>query len=429
MFFTMKVQGLVRGIAHALSGNLIAAILAFASTALYSRYLGAAEFGTLVLLQSYVFVFCALANPQSWQALIKFGAEHKNSNNLLYQAVVFVCAIQDIIYACLGAIIAYFLSPYFISYFNLSATLAEPLQLFCLVIFFSQIGLGIGVLRLAGKFSTVALQVVFAAMINFAVALATIYYKLAISDILFLLTLSMSLGAILLIFLGLYSLKNQVGTFTLKGITSKNFNWKDVVRFNIYTHFTNVADIPVKFLDTIFVGALLTVEAAGVYKIIRQLGTIIDKFTGPVAQVLFPEFSKLLADKQYAQASRLIFKVTSVVMAVAVPFAIVLSLSAVYWLPLIFGQYMSDYVIQLGVFFIIQALTVSFMGIHPLFVALGFVREQLWLTVFLNIAFILCTYVFSAYIALFGVIIALAIQYAGTIGIKLFLIKRTLKTS
>ncbi|WP_057830664.1 lipopolysaccharide biosynthesis protein [Colwellia sp. TT2012] len=426
MVLEAKMRGLLKAISHALSGNLLAALFAFASTALYSRYLEGSDFGVLVLLQSYILVFAALANPQSWQGLIKFGAKYKDSDLDSFHSVVSICAIQDFIYALLGAILAVILAPFYVVFFELPGYLTRYLQLFSVVVFFSQIGLGIGVLRLAGKFSYVALHAVFAAALNLVVALAASYFSLSLAEIITFMTLSMSIGALSLIALGLFSLKRQFISFDSIPLFKGTFDWRNVVKFNSYTHFTNMADIPVRLLDTILVGALLSVESAGVYKIIRQLGTIIDKFTGPVGQVLFPEFSMLLANNQLRKATALSSKVTLVVMAVSVPFSLLLAFTSSYWLPLVFGDYMSAYVWQLGVFFVLQAVTVSFMSIHPLFVALGFVKQQLWLTISLNVTFIVCTYYFSQYWALFGIILALAVQYFGTISVKLFMIKRTL---
>jgi len=426
MALDVKMRGLFRAISHALSGNLLAAIFAFASTAIYSRYLESTDFGTLVLLQSYVLVFSALANPQSWQGLIKFGAEYQGSDLDSFHSVVSICAIQDFIYALIAAILAVMLAPYYIAFFELPNYLTGYLRLFCLVVFFSQIGLGIGVLRLAGKFSYVALHAVFAAGLNLLVALSASHFYFSIAEITVFMTMSMSIGALSLIVLGFASLEGKNVFFSNITLLKSTFDWKKVAKFNSYTHLTNVADVPVRLLDTILVGALLTIESAGVYKIIRQLGTIIDKFTGPVGQVLFPEFSKLLANNQLRKATDLSSRVSLMVMAISVPFALVLALSSSYWLPIVFGEYMSTYVWQLGVFFVLQAVTVSFMSIHPLFVALGFVKQQLWLTISLNITFIVCAYLFSQYWALFGIILALAVQYFGTISIKLFMIKRTL---
>jgi O-antigen/teichoic acid export membrane protein len=426
MALDVKMRGLLRAISHALSGNLLAAIFAFASTALYSRYLESTDFGVLVLLQSYVLVFSALSNPQSWQGLIKFGAEYKDNDIDFFHSVVSICAIQDFFYAFIGGIFALLLAPYYVTFFELPDYLTDYLQFFCLVVFFSQIGLGIGVLRLAGKFSYVALHAVFAAGLNLTVAIAASFFSLSLAEIVVFMTISMSIGALSLIALGLFSLKRQFLSFDSIALLKATFDWQNVVKFNSYTHFTNMADIPVRLLDTILVGALLTVESAGVYKIIRQLGTIIDKFTGPVGQVLFPEFSMLLANNQLRKATDLSSRVTLMVMAISLPFALLLALTSFYWLPLVFGEYMSTYVWQLGVFFVLQAVTVSFMSIHPLFVALGFVKQQLWLTISLNITFIVCAYFFSQYWALFGIILALAVQYFGTISVKLFMITRTL---
>ena len=56
-------------------GNMLASLLGFASLALTARALGVERFGFLVLITTYVAIVDNLVNFQSWQAIIKYGAD------------------------------------------------------------------------------------------------------------------------------------------------------------------------------------------------------------------------------------------------------------------------------------------------------------------------------------------------------------------
>ena len=61
---------------------------------------------------------------------------------------------------------------------------------------------------------------------------------------------------------------------------------KEFSRFNLTAHMTPLADISVKQLDNILVGAVVSVGAAGAYRVIKQIATISTRLTSPLNQVL-----------------------------------------------------------------------------------------------------------------------------------------------
>src|SRR3546814_17236584 len=62
-------------IAHLMSGNLASGLISLAAIALTARALGPASYGILALAIAYVRVVERLVTFQSWQPLIKYGAE------------------------------------------------------------------------------------------------------------------------------------------------------------------------------------------------------------------------------------------------------------------------------------------------------------------------------------------------------------------
>ena len=64
-----------------LSGNMIAWILGLITFAITARILGPTQFGIFVLITTYVTIVDKILNFQSWQALIKYGAEVLEKKN------------------------------------------------------------------------------------------------------------------------------------------------------------------------------------------------------------------------------------------------------------------------------------------------------------------------------------------------------------
>ena len=62
-------------IGHLMSGNLIGAVVGVVGFVVTARALGPADYGVLALTYSYVRIVGTLVGFQSWQPLIKYGAQ------------------------------------------------------------------------------------------------------------------------------------------------------------------------------------------------------------------------------------------------------------------------------------------------------------------------------------------------------------------
>ncbi len=101
------LRHLLKNAGTLLSGNVTAAILGFISLSIAARALGRSQLGVLALIQAYVMVVDRLVNFQSWQALIKYGAEsmvQKDSGKLA--GFVKLSTILDASSALIGSGIA-----------------------------------------------------------------------------------------------------------------------------------------------------------------------------------------------------------------------------------------------------------------------------------------------------------------------------------
>lgn len=403
-----------------LGGNLSASILNFFSVAIAIKALGIELFGVATLLQAYILVFSLCFNPQAWQGLIKYFNIEKNK-----KVIIKLTLRYDLICALVGTIVAVLFTDIYTKFFNLSEY-SELIKWCTLYVFINQTSVAIGVLRYTERYRTLAMQSVISALLFFILAWLGQWYEFGVEYFVGTYLVSLSIG---IIYIQLCSCNYVFRYFTNK--TNKNQtisrdNKKSYNRFNYGVHLTALADIPVKQLDTILVGAVVSVGAAGAYRVIKQIATVTTKVTGPLNQVLYPEINNLLANKAFEKIKIAMLKL---ILLLAFPsFFLVLfaSLTINYWVPLVFTYELLMYKWQIITFLIIHAAATAFTPIHPVFLALGYVKKLFYITLVSNIILCISIIFLGPKVELWGVLIAIFLQYLLTVLWKLPLILKKL---
>ena len=148
-----------------LAGNLSASVCDIVTLILTARLLGVESFGVLVLIQTCVRITDALTNFQSWQAIIKFGADAMTMpDKSNFAKLIKFGTFLDAASSSLGAVVSvgvFFVVARWQAWGTDISTLALA---YGLSIVFNIIGTPKAILRLFGKFRTLAVA-------QFAVAL------------------------------------------------------------------------------------------------------------------------------------------------------------------------------------------------------------------------------------------------------------------
>nr|WP_246239991.1 lipopolysaccharide biosynthesis protein [Pseudoalteromonas caenipelagi] len=401
-----------------LGGNLSASVLNFLSVAVALKALGVESFGAVTLLQSYILVISLCFNPQAWQGLIRYLHLEKDKASLIKLTLYY-----DFLCAVLGTLLAVCLTDLYLSFFDLSEY-SHLLKYSSLYILVNQTSVAIGVLRYHERYTVLALQSVISAVIFFVCALVGYWQSYSIEFYVISYLLSLTIGVIYIQLCSIQPIKQLLGTQCSKKMSNTDkgtFN-----KFNYTVHLTALADIPVKQLDNILVGAVVSVGAAGAYRVIKQIATISTKVTGPLNQVLYPEVSNLLAEKAY---SKVRYAMSKLILFLLVPSLVVVlfaTMTADYWILAMFSQELVEYKWHIGAFLIMHAVATAFTPIHPVFLALGYVKKLFYITLISNLVLCLAIVILGPYIELWGVLLAIFLQYFLTIAWKFPLILKRL---
>jgi O-antigen/teichoic acid export membrane protein len=147
------------------SGNIVSSIIGLVSLAITARALGVEQFGYLVLISTYVLIVDKLVNFQSWQAIIKYGAdalEHNKKND--FKSLLKFGFILDIGTAVLGTLLAASAAWFIGSWIGWKDEHKLMAAAYSFTILFHISGTPIAILRLFDQFKKTSIQQVYASV-------------------------------------------------------------------------------------------------------------------------------------------------------------------------------------------------------------------------------------------------------------------------
>ncbi len=281
------------------SGNGLAALMGFVSSALAARTLGVQEFGVLAMVIAYVQLVSGLTNSNTWQALIKFGSSELDKNSKHLTAFIGLSLFVDV----LSQLSGFLLSCIFI--FFLSGLTGWPESRWTLVailsisIIFSATGAPIGVLRLFGDFKLLSL----ASPLNAGIVL--IGYLLAYnasSGIIFFIYVRLLATTLTSIYIHACSFKK----ISDRGLDARNLirfgairdSLKAFLSFLLITNVSSTVSLATKQSDVLIVGALAGEAGAGIYRIVKLFAQLPALVQGPLYQAMYPQFALMISEKK-----------------------------------------------------------------------------------------------------------------------------------
>lgn len=401
-----------------LGGTGLATAIGLIGLTLKTHSLGAENFGLLTVVLAYITLAEKLTSFRSWMPFIKFGADAiKLNNKRLLAGYAKLAFLMDAAGALLGFAFALLGARLFASWQGWDPQTVALLTMASFLVPFNLIDAPTGILRTLNRFRFFTFQKIAEASLGMAGALLAWYFEWGITGFLLSTILAILLGRLLLIALAFDALRRE-------GIL---VHWKcplpadrgRFLRFGWWSYLSGVMDIPVKQLDVIILSATLSLEASGIYRIIKQVVNLLMLMTDPIYQAVYPQFAGLMAEGDFKKSLKYCAKI-GILIAVAIsPISLVLAATSKWWLGWTFGPEFTSGWGALTMFLLLKILTLPTMPLHPLFTAAGHVRKNVWILGASNGIYLLLLSPLTLATGLFGPILAWFIQSTMTAGLKL----------
>lgn len=398
--------------------NVMSAVMTLLTIPFIIHGTGMAGYGMLVMVQAFALVVTRFFDAQSWQTYIRaVGLGFDKA------AAVRVGLTLDMI-ALFGVLLAVLSAGTFIQLWQAQTVAFDIAALFALSIVNQCVFSWVGVLRLEGKFTVLALTTFVPSVFRLAgiAALSFMPGGLSLRAVAWI----YALAEIFRFSLTLWcAWRLLAGSLRAAWQTHSRETWAAVRSFTFWNWLMNLVDLPIQYLDSLLVGRLLSVEAVGVYGAIKRIAGVCSQVSAPLYQVIFPEFTRLVADRALGACHRLLWRSAWIMSALGLPAMVILFVLRQWWMP-VFGLPLT-YTVELFFFMLLQIAAVAFIAIHPLMNALGMVRAGFYIILFSNLVFLGALYVLGQRYALMGIIMAAGIQFALVICAKTWLVERHLR--
>jgi len=287
------------------SGTAAASLFTMLAVAIAARALSPRDFGVLVLLQSAVLMVGSLASLSTQQPVIKLGSDAyaaKDRNRL--GEVVSMGLIVDTVAALAAFVVAALAITLSRSAIGLAEHDVGSAWLLAISLLFSGYPTSNGIFRLYDRFGMLSLiQTLSAAgllcayAVLYAVGAALPAYVAAWASYLALSSILQIWFSLVLLRRDQVRLRFRKGLFaTEDGRTLLHYSWSTWGMSTAATLRTNG--------DSLLVGALVSVEAAGIYNVARQIAGLVRKFNTVYSSSVFPEIARLGAVGDIAAARR-----------------------------------------------------------------------------------------------------------------------------
>ncbi len=296
--FDLLTKRLVRNVGVIVSGDAGAAALNLAALALTARALGPEWLGILVMIEAYGTLIDRWIRPETWQALIKYGADAlAHDDHQAFRRLIKLGFLIDVGGALLAAIVAIAgitVAAGWLAWDEVTASLAS---LYCFMLILQITSTPTAVLRLFDRFSVFAYSQMAAAVLRLLLTAIAWWLEEGLMAFILIAMAVAAVRPVIMIYAALGELKRRhflgLSDVRLRGVTQR---FPRLWRFLLSTNLSLLLRKTVETTDVLLVGALLGPAASGALHIVKRLSMLIMKLGRPVQQVIYPDVSKLWAN-------------------------------------------------------------------------------------------------------------------------------------
>ena len=185
---------------------------------------------------------------------------------------------------------------------------------------------------------------------------------------------------------------------------------REFFKFTCLTNINSSLDIPVQYFDNLLIGKMLSLEQLGIYKICKTIAIVLDKIGTPIYQTLYPYFCEMIRENKKREILKKFLVISSILSVICFCIIGSLNIFGFYLLERFFSQLVGDYKFQINLYLLMRSLGTIFIAIHPLFLALGYIKVETKIIFIANIIYIIALFQLINYFNLTGVIVAYGVQ-------------------
>lgn len=373
-YFRVHLAELIGNSSRLFLSELFSQIIAFLQVIMIVRFLGAANYGLFALVIVYVTVVNQLIDFRIKEAVVKYLSEFliKKDRARLWASLK-LCYLLDFITGVIAFLIA-FLSAGLVATFIMHDTQAICLiQLFAFMLLISTLDNSCsGVLIVFEKFTLLSVYAIASAGLRFIFVATILLLGFGIKGVLLGYIIAALLSSTAVIFLSLRTIKGSVWFPGITGgMSLLKDRWREVAAFLININFNESITLVAKNIDVLILGYFRAPAEVGFYRLAKNFTEMLSLLSNSVYTAIYPQFSRLWADKRKEEFKVLIKRITVFMGGITLPLTVGLFL-AIPWIVRVFvgeGFFPVASLVKIMVWGITVAVVT--LWVRPVFLSMG----------------------------------------------------------
>ncbi len=369
-----------------LVSNLNGSLLAFVRSIIMARGLGVEIFGLYNIIVNLVLSVLEFFNLNIGGAIIRYGAIYKNENRidkltgLVKGCVIGICCSFSVAIFIIGIMVFFFNTVFFnakgIEWYVISYSFAAAITILAN-------SMSLSLLRLFFKFKINSIIVMIMDYIELIIVAGAIFFYPRNLTVFFMaMVLSKLLNGMVCTFAALYEMRNDLHSLIDTKLNVIGAEWPEIRGFVITNSLGATVRTFINKGDLIVLGILSNAANAGYYSIAKKLAFLVLTLTDPLQTTIYPQLSKLVAEKKFDAMRRMLVKTTKLFLYPSIPVIVILFFAKEWIIKLIYG---SAYLPASQPFFFLlivsSLLSIFFWGVSAI-QSIGEVRFRLWAYLF-----------------------------------------------
>jgi len=289
------LQRSLRNFGVVIRGRAFAGIFSVAATGLMANALPAAEFGLVVLIHTYAMVVRGALNFRTFEAVVRFGIPLNDSGKSeAFRSLLRSTMLVDYSAGLLALLVAIAAAPLAGKFLHWDAQTVHWAMGYSLIILATANGTPNGILRVYDRFDALGIQYTVAPALRLISVGVAWWMEASLPVFIIAWGSAFAIGHLYMSLRGLLELQRHVETRLWKG-----FRWSDVTgRESDFWKFVGVVywqtniDLLPKHVSVLLTGGLLGPAAAGLFRLAREVSTILAQPALVLREVLFPDLTR-----------------------------------------------------------------------------------------------------------------------------------------
>ena len=279
-----------------LRGRAVAAVFELITIAILARSLSLANFGQLVLVQSYVQTVRGIFNFKLFETVVRFGVPlHDATNHPSLRRLLRLTLFVDIAASGSSIVVAILAVPLAALLFDWDQSLILGAMIYSSILLTSAKDTPKGMLRMFDRFDVLGIQLMISPVMRLLGVIVVSMQDAEVLSFVVALTLGTVAGNSYLIIRGWMEFSRRVGGKLLRGPSLKGWRneFPGLREFMTIVYLQSNLDNVHKQSPTLLAGALLGPTSAGLLRVARESTKILSKPGALLQQVLFPNLVRM----------------------------------------------------------------------------------------------------------------------------------------